>query len=137
MTRLQEYNWDGNIRELKNAIEYMGYMGGSLLTVKDLPESLLKIPAARIEQVPFKELRRGEGEAAQAILTILKVRNAGRRLLHTLLLDQGFDISEHEVRKLMDYLQKKQLIKAGRGKKGAQLTPYGQSAAEGLPSHGQ
>ncbi|MCC0688670.1 MULTISPECIES: sigma 54-interacting transcriptional regulator [unclassified Clostridioides] len=34
---LYEYKWDGNVRELKNCIEYVGNFGGELLTIDDLP----------------------------------------------------------------------------------------------------
>lgn len=34
---LYEYKWDGNVRELKNCIEYIGNFGGELLTIDDLP----------------------------------------------------------------------------------------------------
>lgn len=34
---LYKYNWDGNVRELKNCIEYVGNFGGELLTIDDLP----------------------------------------------------------------------------------------------------
>ncbi|MFH2131144.1 MAG: sigma 54-interacting transcriptional regulator, partial [bacterium] len=125
---LLDNTWEGNIRELKNCIEYMGYMGDAGLTVKDLPESLNTDAPDPTEKMLFKELQFREGQIGEAILEILKYRNAGRRLLHELLVQQGFKTSEYETRKILDYLQKKNLIALGRGKKGAHLTDKGRNS---------
>ena len=125
LNALQGYAWEGNIRELKNCVEYMGYMGNSELTLKDLPESSYSLLPDETEKVLFNELHDKESQVAESILKILKYRNAGRRLLYELLIKQGLETSEYEIRKILDYLQKKQLVQYGKGKKGAQLTDKG------------
>lgn len=37
--KLSNMRWKGNVRELKNCIEYLSYMGGTVLVPDDLPES--------------------------------------------------------------------------------------------------
>jgi sigma-54 dependent transcriptional regulator, acetoin dehydrogenase operon transcriptional activator AcoR len=124
---LKGYTWEGNIRELKNCVEYMGYMGNSELTLNDLPESSYTLLPDDAEKTIFNELHDKESQIAESILKILKFRNAGRRLLYELLIKQGLETSEYGIRKILDYLQKKQLIQYGKGKKGVQLTDWGHS----------
>ena len=119
------YKWDGNVRELKNCVEYMGYLGGNTLTIRDLPESFLISDSDPGDESFFKELHHQESLIGKSILEILTFRNAGRRLLFDLLIKQGIETSEYEIRKILDYLQKKQLLVFGKGKKGAELTEKG------------
>ncbi|NJA31353.1 AAA family ATPase, partial [Clostridioides difficile] len=37
---LNSYTWMGNIRELRNCVEYMAYMGSNYLTINDLPQNI-------------------------------------------------------------------------------------------------
>jgi Nif-specific regulatory protein len=50
MTRMVEYNWPGNVREFKNAIERAVVMGdGKVIVPDDLPISGVKIISSEIE----------------------------------------------------------------------------------------
>ena len=86
MQLLQSFQWEGNVRELKNCVEYMGHMGGSVLTIKDLPDNFHALPVDSCDETKFKELSYHESHVGETILDILRQRNAGRRLLHELLM---------------------------------------------------
>ncbi|MCG8540645.1 MAG: sigma 54-interacting transcriptional regulator [Clostridia bacterium] len=125
---LINHHWDGNIRELRNCIEYMAYMGEELLTVKDLPPDFLdEVEASReeLKERIFSELLSEENELAVYILRTLKYRPAGRRTVYKEAVKDGFNVSEHKIRKIMKFLQHKGLITYGNGRGGAKLTGEG------------
>lgn len=125
---LINHYWDGNIREIKNCIEYMAYMGKDLLTIKDLPPDFLNeiySPQDDLEEKVFPELLFEENKLAIYILNILRHRCAGRRTIYKEAIKDGFDISEHRVRKIMDFLYHKELITYGNGRTGSKLTDIG------------
>lgn len=128
---LIKYRWDGNIRELRNCIQYMAYMGGDILTTKDLPPKLLEVSKGDssfqestanedfVEGLRFLTSR--ERAVAVEILEVLKMRSAGRRTLLDILNSNGIAISEHELRRIMNYLKKLNLIAYGKGREGARI----------------
>ena len=126
---LDNYRWDGNVRELKSCIEYMAYMGGDILTADDLPPDFRAgLAGWQVESDLFSVLLPREKKIALAILSILKRRRAGRRMLSDLLAAQGIDASEHEVRRVAEFLAELQLIEYGKGRTGALLTDKGRLA---------
>jgi len=125
---LTNHYWDGNIREFRNCIEYMAYMGDDSLTVKDLPPDFLAeldSDEMRIEEQRFPELLYEEEELALYILKILTHKRLGRRAIHNEACQNGFIVSEHRVRKIMDYLCKEELIVSGVGRSGSRLSEKG------------
>lgn len=125
---LINHYWDGNIRELKNCVEYMVYLGGDLLTVNDLPpdfENEIDHSEDKLENKLFLELTFEENRLALYILITLKYRSAGRRAIYKYAIQEGFDISEHKVRKMMEFLLAKGIIVYGEGRMGAKLTELG------------
>jgi transcriptional regulator with GAF, ATPase, and Fis domain len=53
---LERYDWPGNIRELRNAIERAVIAGASpLVTIEDLPDSLSSAPVVAGEPIPYKQ----------------------------------------------------------------------------------
>ncbi|MCT4620644.1 MAG: sigma 54-interacting transcriptional regulator [Marinisporobacter sp.] len=128
MEVLLNYSWNGNVRELRNCIEYMVYMGGELLTKKDLPEDIKNTINKKIvlkEKSLFPELSYKEEQIAVFILELLKRKNCGRRLVYSYALEDGFETTEHEIRKIMNFLCGKQLVVYGKGRSGAKLTDEG------------
>lgn len=128
---LINHYWDGNIRELKNCVEYMVYLGNDLLTVKDLPpdfqneENDFKI---KEKNKLFLELTLEENKLALYILDILKYRSVGRRTIYKYAIQEGFDVSEHKIRKMMDFFLEKGFVIYGKGRIGATLTKLGKDA---------
>lgn len=125
---LINHYWDGNIRELKNCVEYMVYLGGDLLTVDDLPpdfENEIDYSEDKAQSKLFLELTFEENRLALYILNTLKYRSAGRRAIYKYAIQEGFDVSEHKVRKMMEFLLAKGIIVYGEGRVGAKLTELG------------
>ncbi len=129
-------SWQGNIRELKNCIDHMYYLGGSVLTPQDLPPDFannhhLNTPSIHSEDASdayakqgpyFYGLSEGENTLAYFILNALQLRPSGRRTLFQAALKSGYSTSEYRIRKIMKYLEEHQLIEQVPGIRGYQIT---------------
>ncbi len=125
---LTDYGWPGNIRELRNCIEYMAYMGECELTLADLPSSinLEKVSSAgTCGSFSGDALTKSERSLCLCILKNLDNRRLGRRALYKKLMESGYDTTEYEVRKLLQYLTENAYIEALPGVKGAKVTGKG------------
>ncbi|WP_461205263.1 sigma-54 interaction domain-containing protein [Clostridium sp. DL1XJH146] len=120
--------WDGNIRELRNCIEYMAYMGGSLLTTRDLPPGFTKTEYDKgnlIKESLFLGLTIDDSIIAEQIMMILKYRSAGRRFIYNELIKNSVNVSEYKIRNIMDFLYANGFILRDKGRKGSVLTDKG------------
>ncbi|PAB59102.1 sigma-54 interaction domain-containing protein [Anaeromicrobium sediminis] len=125
---LKNNYWGGNIRELRNCIEYMAYMGDEVLTIRDLPPDFSKSDCSNEkieEEWLFSQLHMEDNNIAKEILSILKYKNAGRRAIYDELIERNYNISEHKIRNIMDFLNSNEYITYGKGRKGSFLTHKG------------
>jgi len=116
MRRLLRYSWKGNVRELKNCIQYMVYMSdGERLTINDAPDYIHRVDIT--EEGLVHDSDAGQDHIQQRILQLLEERSMGRRELHRRLNEEGKNISEYGIRKIMDELKQEGYIayKGGRG----------------------
>ncbi len=130
---LTDYGWPGNIRELRNCIEYMAYMGECELTLADLPSSinLEKVSSAgTCGSFSGDALTKSERSICLCILKNLDNKRLGRRALYKKLMESGYDTTEYEVRKLLQYLTENAYIEALPGVKGAKVTGKGRLLLE-------
>lgn len=122
-----EYDWDGNIRELSNCVEYLANFGKSFIEVEDLPESM-KRTTSFVAKPVIKEAR--EESVEDILLTILyemakQGKKVGRKQLSTLLLDKGYFYSEQEVRNILLKLNDLGYVTISRGRGGTVITKEG------------
>ncbi len=125
---LINHTWEGNIRELRNCIEYLSYMGESVLTINDLPRNIKKSMYKDVNQEEesiFPELSVRENIVIKYILSILTYANSGRRQILQKLIDHRISTSEYEVRKLIDFLRAREYIYCSKGRNGTGLTEKG------------
>lgn len=130
MAFLEDYEWKGNIRELKNSVEFMIYTSDGELTMSDLPEYILdniESPYLLKEKtLPLQLSRPTEDEEIYSIiLTILSENKLGRRQLLKILNNQGIKISEYKLRNHLAMLEGKTFITFGKGSSGATITNQG------------
>ncbi len=129
---LTGYSWPGNIRELKNCIEYMTFMGEQQLGINDLPPSVMMDSKSDLKPMKrnFEDLSLEEDQIATFILEFIKVRAAGRRALCDEAIKSGLTTSEYKVRKVMMYLKQKGYLAYEKGKKGATISEKGRIVSE-------
>lgn len=120
-----KYHWPGNIRELKNLIEFMSIISDSDIGVKNLPDYMKNLKLLDSmnydKDIPFKEIL-----MIKSIDYCTKENlNTGRRSLTEYFSDNYYPISEIETRKIISILQEKGLIIVNKGRSGCSLTKEG------------
>lgn len=151
MARFMTHPWDGNIRELKNCMEYFQCLDKSVVQPEDLPrqfqsrtysayspdsdfpltgdfagdsEEMACSPGR--EQNGVHNFTAEEAFVLQALYRAYrKNRLIGRRAICQLASKENLMITEQEIRKLLKRLESRELVKVGRGRAGSRLTPKG------------
>lgn len=124
-----QHRWQGNVRELRNCVEYLQYMGLHIVDYEDLPEQFH--PHGTVLSPPEEESgQSGLGLQERWVLQVLgdlyvQHRGIGRQGLVKACLARGFAISEHEVRIALRTLQEKNYISVSRGRGGTSLSEAG------------
>ena len=137
-----EHNWEGNVRELRNYIEYFSNLDKEVIEVEDFPFTLTESHNFEKELLSDekKELITEFGnEVADKfddyifILEELKRRfeneeRAGRRSLAETAQNNDIYLSEMEVRNILKKLADYDFVKIGRGRQGTKITELGKKA---------
>lgn len=131
------YDWDGNVRELKNVLEYLKFFDKKDIFPTDLPEIMLtkEIEKANCgesyENAEIEKLKSICGQAyekTKAIITIIKNNPGknGRRSIYNQLNDTENCASELEIRNILNLLAVGGYITMSVGRGGNGLTPLGE-----------
>lgn len=138
INRLMEFPWYGNIRELKNTIEYMlAVCEGDELQLSDLPEDHY-FEHQPMDDLPMmmQQSRLGEMDTMnhdalhiELLKAVNKLRRAGqssgRKSLSVYLHDKGYRLTEQQIRKQLDLLEAQGYIAKEIGRSGSSLTNLG------------
>ncbi len=134
---LINHNWKGNIRELKNYVEYFTNLGADNVGKKDLPfndeedfqqDDFTSDERNTIEN--FLETANGKIDKYLFVLEELEKSytnksRTGRRALYQIAKEKGIFISEQEIRTLLINLEKFFMVKIYIGRSGTVATDYG------------
>ena len=143
--RLLAHRWKGNVRELKNVIEYLDSLGKRLIEKEDLPASIFAAPVQRISAVSTKRAAKedrgsdfrdvvfgwwnGRELIANILLALLEAaesgRKIGRRQLETVLQQKGFLYTEAEIRTCLSKLSGLGFVRSQHGRGGSTILPKG------------
>jgi len=132
---LLNHSWNGNVRELRNYVEYFVNLGKEVIDAEDLPfysdEDALDEYTGEDETMS-KFLDIAEGNMDKYIFVLKELENAyikrertGRRSICSLANMKGLFISEQEVRKIFHTLEKLNLVSISRGRGGTVITEEG------------
>ena len=143
MSCIMRHQWDGNVRELHNYVEYFQCLEKSRIEIEDLPARLLDVakrentPAAVIKnEACIYNNRNGElsDEENFVVMSLyrsfLDNRLIGRRTICEEARNSNLIITEQEVRKILKKLEEAGFVKVGSGRAGSRLTPQGLLLAE-------
>nr|WP_315022593.1 sigma 54-interacting transcriptional regulator [uncultured Aminipila sp.] len=127
--KFYQYDWRGNVRELKNTIKYMLAIRENSLRISanDLPDIHF------FEDIPQQKDKECELDyhleaVLQAIYEInLEGVNAGRNVIAQRLNQQNIKLTEGQVRKRIQILQQQDFLLVYRGKMGTVLTKKGKN----------
>ena len=131
---MKAYAWPGNIRELRNVVEYFCYTGHDPITMEDLPPTIFR----RIALTPVSRPAAAEQAEAEGFRFILSQlyqaseahRSIGRERLLQLARESFLPISQQEVRAILSQMAEQGLVRISRGRGGSQLTPKGRQFYE-------
>lgn len=143
------HRWDGNIRELKNYVEYLSYIGDEVITKEDLPSSFKEetyeeiekeVVVSKIQSNYDDELKAIAGNRIELFKFVLKTiyefqvqnRGIGRKVISEKSEEYGLNLSEQEVRTILIKLESIGLIYVSKGRGGTKLLPKGVELVEVL-----
>lgn len=139
-TFFRRYRWPGNIRELRNVVEYLVYTGQSVITMGDLPPTMSPnraqmplSPVAPLQSTMSEPVKIAEGSRSQEFWFVLeqlfKASETKTPMGRDTLLQKAQEIylplSQQEVRTILKEMAAEGLVRVSRGRGGSQLTIAG------------
>ena len=133
---LLTHQWRGNIRELRNVVEYFSYTGSPVVGPEELPPTFHYLPAGlpeaggagaqppRLADCPQEDERFVLSRLYQADR---EGRSLGRDAILAAAKAAGLPCSQQEVRRILSALDQAGLARVGRGRGGTRLTPAGRA----------
>ena len=132
----RRHAWPGNIRELRNAVEYFIYTGHQDIGLEDLPPTLFlsEGPALRTAPPPAP-VEAGDSGAFRFVLSQLYAASEagtpmGREKLLQKAREARVPLSQREVRDILADMASRGLARVSRGRGGSRLTPKGRELWE-------
>ncbi|WP_162595913.1 sigma 54-interacting transcriptional regulator [Bacillus sp. CGMCC 1.16541] len=140
MDMLIQHKWEGNIRELKNTIDYMlTVCDGERLTLRDIPKNWSSITHSveDVFHVKQSHLTLMEKKEYGLILDIVRRYNeegqtASRRIIVEELARTQHFLTDQQIRHRLDLLEQQSLVTKGRGRAGTKITIQGISFLQSL-----
>jgi transcriptional regulator with PAS, ATPase and Fis domain len=137
-TFLKEYPWPGNIRELRNVVEYFIYTGHARITMEDLPPTVLKSGQFKLRPVMAAKGSQKEDSYSDAFWFVLEQLYEasqegiylGREKLLAKAKERYLPMSQQEVRTILADMAEKGFAKVSRGRGGSRLTLQGRQLWE-------
>lgn len=142
---LREYSWPGNIRELRNVVEYFIYTGHEQITPEDLPPTVLSHGRSDLRPVSLSAWRNLPDEVShgrepdrepfwfvlgQLYEAFQEGAGVGREKLLAKARECHMPISQQEVRSVLSRLSEEGLARVSRGRGGSRLTLEGRKLWE-------
>lgn len=112
------HNWDGNVRELQNCIEYFSCLQKKVIHYADLPITMRKQKHLEIDGETCAVVK-------QLYYAYVERRHAGRKSIAEALKKEGLFLSEQQIRSIIGDLEKRNLVMVSKGPAGTRLTPDG------------
>lgn len=140
MNQIMAHDWDGNVRELKNYVEFFQCLGKKEICLDDLPRRLRSGEAPRPVLVQAAKTQRPEqkkqaepGDWTEEQRFVLRClynsyqegKLIGRRAICQEARRIQLLLTEQEVRNQLKQLEDMGLVKVGTGRAGSRLTPEG------------
>ncbi len=131
------YNWEGNIRELKNYVEFFNFMDKEYIDFEDMPISIQEYyekNRSSEKTVGENELLNISGVRYKEYLFILKKieensrkgESSGRKNLSLICKENEINLSEQEIRGILKNLEKIGYLNVFRGRRGNSISEKGE-----------
>ena len=138
------YNWEGNIRELKNYVEFFNFMGEEYINFEDMPLAVKEYYAENKKEISEKEesniLKETAGHRYKEYVFLLKKikenqkagLSSGRKILCSICEKNNISLTEQEIRGILKNLEKIDFIKVFKGRKGNIISEKGEEFLKNL-----
>lgn len=125
-----KYEWEGNIRELRNCFEYLKYLGKRTIDIEDLPDVIKSDTILYNKERKLKDLTPIKLNVETEILKIIYCENSnnrkvGRKSISNKLSKIDIYMSEQEVRKKLIHLNELGFVYITNGRGGTKITNEG------------
>ncbi|MFZ5966732.1 MAG: sigma 54-interacting transcriptional regulator [Bacillota bacterium] len=138
-----KHHWKGNVRELRNYVEYIVNLGKEEIDRKDLPfeyEGHLEDSFNKTEDKTVEEFFKNTGKKFNKYLFVLEQlevgrylnQRLGRRSIFQLAREKGIFISEQEIRNILIDLEELGLVDIFQGRGGTIITEVGRNILSSL-----
>lgn len=119
-------NWHGNLRELKNCVEYLAHLEKNYIEVEDLPALDLLDDSIPLTGVSIASRSHCEYFVLKCIYQAMKAQQKiGRRSILTMAQNMEMSVSEQDIRNALQTLYHANDIIIGKGRQGTSLTEKG------------
>ena len=141
---LIDYNWDGNVRELINCVEYLVNLDSRQIGEKDLPfhsqeEMYYEDDIVNDQDIIVKLLETAGNNIRKYIFVMgelekgyLNSKRLGRRSICNIAKSNGIFISEQEIRTILINLEELGMVEIFKGRSGTLITNLGRRALKHL-----
>jgi len=131
------HSWKGNVRELKNYVEYIVNLDIKEVDIDDLPIEAEESTGNKIleddERALAEEFIESVGKGINKYIFVLEEleksfcerKRLGRRSIYLKARDKGVFLSEQEIRGILINLEKFSMVEISRGRSGTIITEYG------------
>lgn len=140
------YNWEGNIRELKNYVEFFNFMGEEYINFEDMPLAVKEYYEENKERKEIYEkeesniLKETAGHRYKEYVFLLKKikenqkagLSSGRKILCSICEKNNISLTEQEIRGILKNLEKIDFIKVFKGRKGNVISEKGEEFLKNL-----
>ncbi|WP_338776648.1 sigma 54-interacting transcriptional regulator [Metabacillus sp. FJAT-52054] len=141
MDMLMKEEWEGNVRELKNSIDYMlAVSDGKTIQLHDLPGKTVKKQKKKEKEAAPLQLTLMDKQEFVFILETIRISNengepASRRIISEISKAGSHPLTAQQVRHRLDFLEKHSYVTKGRGRAGTKITLEGMDFLHSLKSH--
>ncbi len=140
---LKNYNWDGNVRELRNCVEYLINLDKKVIEAEDLPfyeENRDDNISGKMDKGSLLLFIESAGKDIKKYMFVLEELNraymnrtrVGRRSLCKIAESKGIYIGEQEIRRIFSELERFSLVTINRGRSGTVITAEGRQMLDYL-----
>ena len=135
MSKFYHYDWPGNIRELKNCVEYVSQLAqGDTVKLGDLPYYFLKDSITENIDIikEYKNKLEKYGKINEFIFILKELylakqldKNVGRRKIAQNAKMNNMELSSQMIRSRINIMEKLGLVNVGKGRQGTDITEEG------------
>ena len=134
---LLSHDWNGNVRELRNYVEYFINLDSKIIKAKDLPfayeeNSNYEDVSEKENEMIMKFLETAGNDIRKYVFVLKELEKAyinnkrlGRRSIHQIAKSKGIFLSEQEIRRILNNLEKFFMVDIAIGRSGTTITKEG------------